>query len=66
MDLQTAFHFSGTEWVLVILAAFIIGLTKGGVKGVDMLSVTIMAIVFGSKALRVLYFHFYVLQILQP
>ena len=36
---QTAFQFSGTEWVLVILAAFIIGLTKGGVKGVDMLSV---------------------------
>ncbi len=50
MDLQTTFHFSGTEWVLIILAAFIIGLTKGGVKGVDMLSVTIMAIVFGSKS----------------
>ena len=50
MDVQTTFHFSGTEWVIIILAAFIIGLTKGGVKGVDMLSVTIMAIVFGSKS----------------
>jgi hypothetical protein len=66
MDLQTAFHFSGTEWILIILAAFIIGLTKGGVKGVDMLSVTIMAIVFGSKSSTVLYFPFYVLLILQP
>ena len=32
------------------MAAFIIGLSKAGIKGIDMMNVTIMAIVFGSKA----------------
>jgi uncharacterized membrane protein YfcA len=50
MNFQIAYHFSPTEWVCILLASFIIGLTKGGIKGVDMLSVTIMAIVFGSKS----------------
>ena len=50
MGLTTAYHFSPSEWILIFFAAFIIGLTKGGIKGVDMLSVTIMAIVFGSKS----------------
>lgn len=40
---------SNSEWLLILLASFIIGLTKAGLKGVDMLSVTLMAIVFGSK-----------------
>jgi uncharacterized membrane protein YfcA len=35
---------------LILLAAFIIGLAKAGLKGVDMLSVTIMALVFGGKS----------------
>ncbi len=34
----------------MLAAAFIIGLGKAGLKGVDMLSVTIMALVFGSKS----------------
>lgn len=38
------------QWVLIFLAAFIIGLAKAGLKGIDMMNVTIMAIVFGSKA----------------
>ena len=42
--------YSNSEWLLILLASFIIGLTKAGLKGVDMLSVTLMAIVFGSKA----------------
>ena len=40
---------SNSEWLLILLASFIIGLTKAGLKGVDMLSVTLMAIVFWSK-----------------
>jgi uncharacterized membrane protein YfcA len=32
------------------MAAFIIGLSKAGIKGIDMMNVTIMAIVFGGKA----------------
>jgi uncharacterized protein len=39
-----------TNWLLIIAAAFIIGLSKAGLKGIDMMNVTIMAIVFGGKA----------------
>jgi len=38
------------QWILIVLAAFIIGLAKAGLKGIEMMNVTIMAIVFGSKA----------------
>ncbi len=38
------------NWILIMLAAFIIGLSKAGLKGIDMMNVTIMAIVFGGKA----------------
>jgi uncharacterized membrane protein YfcA len=39
-----------TNWILIFLAAAIIGLSKAGLKGIDMLNVTIMAIIFGGKA----------------
>ncbi|MES1219033.1 MAG: sulfite exporter TauE/SafE family protein [Bacteroidota bacterium] len=42
--------FSISSWTLILLSAFIIGLSKAGLKGIDMLNVTIMAIVFGGKA----------------
>lgn len=42
--------YSVTNWVLIFLAALIIGLSKAGLKGIDMMNVTIMAIVFGGKA----------------
>src|SRR5947207_11883333 len=42
--------YSPVNWLLIILAAFIIGLSKAGLKGIDMLNVTIMTIVFGGKA----------------
>lgn len=42
---------SGTiEWLLIGLGAFCIGLGKAGLKGIDMLAVIIMAIMFGSKS----------------
>ncbi len=44
------YTYSFTDWILILLAAFIIGLSKAGLKGIDMMNVTIMAIVFGSKA----------------
>ena len=46
MLLSTTFIY----WILILLAAFIIGLSKAGLKGIDMMNVTIMAIVFGGKA----------------
>ena len=44
------YNFTILQWVLVVLAAFIIGISKAGIKGIDMLNVLFMAIVFGSKA----------------
>jgi len=36
--------------LFVFTGAFIIGLAKAGLRGIDMLNVTLMALVFGSKA----------------
>lgn len=43
-------EFSAINIILIFLGAFIIGLAKAGLKGIDMLNVTIMALVFGGKA----------------
>jgi len=43
-------HLSHINIVLIFIGAFIIGLAKAGLKGIDMLNVTIMALVFGGKA----------------
>lgn len=43
-------EFSLANWVLIFLGAFIIGLSKAGLKGIDMMNVAIMALVFGGKA----------------
>lgn len=48
--MQALFESSLLNWILILLAAFIIGLAKAGVKGIDMLNVTLMALVFGGKA----------------
>ncbi|HEY1200816.1 MAG TPA: sulfite exporter TauE/SafE family protein [Niastella sp.] len=48
MGLFDAYSF--TSLILIALSAFIIGLSKAGLKGNDMLNVTIMTIVFGGKA----------------
>jgi len=48
MDILSA--YSASNLVLIFIAAFIIGLAKAGLKGIEMLNVTIMAIVFGGKA----------------
>lgn len=44
------FTSSVLNWSLIFLAAFIIGLSKAGLKGLDMMNVALMAIVFGGKA----------------
>ena len=41
---------SVTNWLLVLLGAFIIGLSKAGLKGIDIMNIAIMAFVFGGKA----------------
>ncbi len=48
MGIFTVYTF--LQWLAIAGAAFIIGLNKAGLKGMDMLSVTLMAFVFGSKS----------------
>jgi hypothetical protein len=48
--MDSLFDSSLLNWILIFLAAFIVGLSKAGIKGIDMMNVTIMAIVFGGKA----------------
>ena len=43
-------EYTTTSLILIALSAFIIGLSKAGLKGIDMLNVTIMTIIFGGKA----------------
>lgn len=48
--MDALFEQTLTNWLLILLSAFIIGLSKAGLKGIDMMNITIMAIVFGGKA----------------
>src|ERR687897_504119 len=48
--MELLFNATATNWILILIASFIIGLSKAGLKGIDMMNVTIMAIVFGGKA----------------
>ncbi len=48
--MEIFYAFTPGNWLLICAAAFILGLAKAGLKGIDMLNVTIMAIVFGGKA----------------
>ncbi len=41
---------STLDLALAFLATFIIGVSKAGLRGIDVMNVTIMALVFGSKA----------------
>jgi hypothetical protein len=36
-------------WILALTAAFVIGLSKSGIKGVAIINVTLMALAFGAK-----------------
>ncbi|MEM9142888.1 MAG: sulfite exporter TauE/SafE family protein [Bacteroidota bacterium] len=38
-----------TAWALALAAAFVIGLSKAGIKGIAVINVTLMALAFGAK-----------------
>lgn len=42
--------YSLMQWLAILLAACITGMGKAGLRGVDMLSVTLMAFIFGGKS----------------
>ncbi|RMG88032.1 MAG: sulfite exporter TauE/SafE family protein [Bacteroidetes bacterium] len=45
-----SFGLSPFDWFLALLAAFIVGLAKAGIKGITVLLVTLLAFIFGGKA----------------
>jgi hypothetical protein len=47
--METLAVYSFSQWAMIAMAAFFIGMGKAGLKGVDMLAIIIMAIVFGGK-----------------
>ncbi|WP_111707776.1 sulfite exporter TauE/SafE family protein [Lutibacter citreus] len=46
----TNFQLTNFQWLLAFLGSFFLGLSKAGIKGVGVIIVTIMAIVFGGKS----------------
>jgi len=49
MDFLNYFNFSDIQWILIIVAAFMVGLSKTGVNGILMLVIPIMASAFGGR-----------------
>ena len=48
--LPAQFQLDWFSWVLAGLAIFVLGVSKSGLKGISILIVTLMAVVFGGKA----------------
>ncbi len=50
MFLAETFDITITAWIFAITAAFVVGLSKAGIKGITILNVTLMALAFEAKA----------------
>ena len=48
--LAAQYQLESWHWFLAILAAFLLGISKSGLKGISVLIVTLLALVFGGKA----------------
>jgi len=49
MLLSTTPDITITAWTLALTAAFVIGISKAGIKGIAIINVTLMALAFGAK-----------------
>ncbi|TWO31577.1 sulfite exporter TauE/SafE family protein [Seonamhaeicola sediminis] len=49
-ELFQSYNLSSFNWLAVGLAAFVLGISKSGIKGIGILIVLILAFVFGEKA----------------
>lgn len=49
MFLAVTSNITITSWILAFLAAFILGISKSGIKGIAIIIVTLMALAFGAK-----------------
>lgn len=50
LTLPPEYQLENWQWSLALLAAFIIGLSKAGLKGVAIVTVTLLAFIFGGKS----------------
>lgn len=50
MDLSSLSQISVASWTLAATAAFLMGVSKAGLKGMSIFNVTLMALAFGSRA----------------
>ena len=49
LETLQAYHFTPFQWVLAILCAMLVGLSKAGLNSVSIITVSIFAWLFGSK-----------------
>lgn len=49
-DILQTYNLSGLQWAAIALAAFILGFSKSGIKGLGIIIILILAFVFGEKA----------------
>ena len=49
IDLSSQYHLSNLNWSLAFLGALFLGMGKAGIKGIGVVIVTLMALVFGGK-----------------
>ncbi|QCX37690.1 sulfite exporter TauE/SafE family protein [Aureibaculum algae] len=50
LEIINAYQLSTQQWIFILLAVFLLGLSKSGIKGIGILNVVILAFVFGEKA----------------
>ena len=50
LEIINAYQLSTQQWMFILLAVFLLGLSKSGIKGIGILNVVILAFVFGEKA----------------
>jgi len=49
-EILQSYNLSLVKWGAIILAAFVLGLSKSGIKGIGIIIILILAFVFGEKA----------------
>ncbi|MEW4923331.1 sulfite exporter TauE/SafE family protein [Algibacter sp. 2305UL17-15] len=49
-DILQSYNLTTFQWIAVFLAAFVLGFSKSGIKGVGIVIIIILAFVFGEKA----------------
>ncbi len=45
-----SFEMTWLDWILTLLAMMIMGISKAGIKGISIIVVILLAVIFGSKA----------------